>query len=308
AKSTVEDVSKKLRGREGTSVNLKLERLNEPDPVVITVVRARIEVESVLGDRRRLDGKWEYRMEEDPRIAYMRVELFGEKTTEELRRAIASISKDSQALIIDLRDNTGGLLNSATDVCDMFLDEGQMVSTRGRGDRLDQSYDAKKGTELSNSIPIVVLINEHSASASEVVAACLQDRCRATVVGNRSFGKGSVQNVIPLDAGLAAMRLTTAYYYPPSGRLIHRKPSAKEDDIWGVHPDDGCEVKLDEKAFIKLIERFRKRSDPIVNGSGKSNEPFSEQTDGASEHVDSTIVDDPQLLKAVEVLRAKLDG
>jgi len=308
AKSTVEDVSKKLRGREGTSVNLTLERVNEPNPVVISVVRARIEVESVLGDRRRLDGKWEYRMEEDPRIAYMRVELFGEKTTEELRRAIASISKDSQALIIDLRDNTGGLLNSATDICDMFLDDGQMVSTRGRGDRLDQSYDAKKGTELSNSIPIVVLINEHSASASEVVAACLQDRCRATVVGNRSFGKGSVQNVIPLDAGLAAMRLTTAYYYPPSGRLIHRKPSAKEDDIWGVHPDDGCEVKLDEKAFIKLIERFRRRSDPIVNGLGQSNEPTSVQTNGASEHVDSTIVDDPQLLKAVEVLRAKLDG
>jgi carboxyl-terminal processing protease len=308
ANSTVEDVSKKLRGRAGTSVTLTLERLDEPNPLVITVVRARIDVESVLGDRRRLDGKWEYRMEEDPRIAYMRVELFGEKTTEELRRAIASISKDSQALIIDLRDNTGGLLNSATDICDMFLDDGQMVSTRGRGDRLDQSYEAKMGTELSNSIPIVVLINEHSASASEVVAACLQDRCRATIVGNRSFGKGSVQNVIPLDAGLAAMRLTTAYYYPPSGRLIHRKPSSKEDDIWGVHPDHGCEVKLDEKAFIKLVERFRKRADPIDKGLDKSSELKSELSSGSTEHVDSTIVDDPQLLKAVEVLRRKLDG
>lgn len=307
ANSTVEDVSKKLRGRAGTSVTLTLERLDEPNPIVITVVRARIDVESVLGDRRRLDGKWEYRMEEDPRIAYMRVELFGEKTTEELRRAIESISKDSQALIIDLRDNTGGLLNAATDICDMFLDDGEMVSTRSRGDRLDQSYEAKKGTELSNSIPIVVLINEHSASASEVVAACLQDRCRATIVGNRSFGKGSVQNVIPLDAGLAAMRLTTAYYFPPSGRLIHRKPSSKEDDIWGVHPDQGCEVKLDEKAFIKLVDRFRKRADPIENGLGKSNEPKGELSSGSTEHVDSTIVDDPQLLKAVEVLRMKLE-
>ena len=306
AHSEVEVVSKKLRGREGTSVTLTLERSNETKPLEITVTRARIEVESVLGDRRRMDGKWEYMMEHDPQIAYLRIELFGEKTTEELRRAIASVNKECRGIIIDLRDNTGGLLISATDICDMFLDDGKMVSTRIRGDRLDHSYEAKKGTEIPNSVPIAVLINEHSASASEVVAACLQDRCRATVVGNRSFGKGSVQNVIPLDAGLAAMRLTTAYYYPPSGRLIHRKPNAKPEDVWGVHPDEGCEVKLDESAFLKSIERFRKRADPIANGLSNTRKPNIQDGAETRASFDSTIQDDPQLLKAVDVLQTKM--
>jgi carboxyl-terminal processing protease len=303
ATSEVEEVAKKLRGREGTSVTLTLERAGESNPIEIKVTRARIEVESVLGDRRRSDGKWEYMMEEDPRIAYLRLELFGEKTTEELRRAVGIVKEHCKGLILDLRDNTGGLLHSATDICDMFLDDGEMVSTRGRGDRLNQTYLAKEGVELPNSVPIVVLVNEHSASASEVVAACLQDRHRATVVGTRSFGKGSVQNVIPLDAGLSAMRLTTAYYYPPSGRLIHRKTTAKADDVWGVHPDEGCEVSLDEETAMKMVERFRKRADPIAN---KSVQP--EQSEASAVHLDATIADDPQLLKAVEVVRGKLNS
>ena len=309
AKSEVETVSKKLRGREGTSVSLTLERVNVAEPLKVNITRARIEVESVLGDRRRLNGTWEFAMEEDPRIAYMRLELFGEKTTVELKTALASVRKECKGLIIDLRDNTGGLLMAAKDICDMFLDDGEIVSTRGRNDRIDQRYYAKPGAEIENSVPIVILINEHSASASEVVAGCMQDRCRATIVGDRSFGKGSVQNVIPLDGGLAAMRLTTAYYYPPSGRLIHREPNAKPEDVWGVSPDDGLVVKLDEAAFLKSIERFRKRADPNENGLGKPREkPESneEASDFATEHTDPTLKDDPQLEKAVEILKAKI--
>jgi carboxyl-terminal processing protease len=306
ATAEVEDVSKKLRGREGTSVTLTIERANQPDPLEITVTRARIDVESVLGDRRQMDGKWDFIMQDDPRIAYMRLEIFGEKTTEELKRAIGSVRNQAQGLIIDLRDNTGGLLNAATDICDMFLDDGEVVSTRGRGDRVDQRYTAKLGTEIPNDIPIVVLINDHSASASEVVAACLQDRCRATIVGQRSFGKGSVQNVIPLDAGMAAMRLTTAYYYPPGGRLIHRRPKAKVEDTWGVYPDEGCEIKLDEEGFLKTIERFRKRSDPIKSGETVSNDSENQERTNSAAHADPTIDDDPQLMKAVEVLQSKM--
>ena len=307
----VETVSKKLRGKEGTPVTLTIERANEPEPLRIKIVRARIEVESVLGDRRRMNGSWEFAMEEDPRIAYIRLELFGEKTTEELKFALASVRKNCQGLILDLRDNTGGLLIAAKDICDMFLDDGIIVSTRGRDERVDQLYKAQQGTELKNSVPIVVLINEHSASASEVVAGCLQDRCRATIVGERSFGKGSVQNVIPLDAGLAAMRLTTAYYYPPSGRLIHRKPNAKPDDIWGVFPDEGCQVKLDEAAFMKSIERFRKRADPSANGIAEPGAKFEtsrkpNDLEYETENTDPTLKDDPQLEKAVKVLKAKL--
>ena len=308
ATEKIEIASKRLRGKEGSTVTLTIERANEPNPMQIKVVRARIEVESVLGDRRRLDGSWEFAMEEDPRIAYMRLELFGEKTTEELKKALTSVRKDCKGLIIDLRDNTGGLLMAARDICDMFLDDGDIVSTRGRDDRIDQLYTAKPGTEIENNVPIVILINEHSASASEVVAGCMQDRCRASIVGDRSFGKGSVQNVIPLDAGMAAMRLTTAYYYPPSGRLIHRKPNAKPEDQWGVSPDEGGLVKLDDAAFMKAIDRFRKRADPMENGLGKPKQgSAASDASQAKPHADTTLQDDPQLEKAVELLKLKMD-
>jgi carboxyl-terminal processing protease len=306
ATSEVDEVTKLLRGREGTSVRLLIERIGESKPIEVTVTRAMIEIESVLGDRRKLDGKWEYLMEADPRIAYLHIELFGEKTTDELRKAIASVKDRCRGVIIDLRDNTGGLLNSATEICDMFLDDGEMVSTRGRDGKLEKSYTAVTGTDIDDSVPIVVLINENSASASEVVAACLQDRCRATVVGSRSFGKGSVQNVIPLDGGLAAMRLTTAFYFPPSGRMIHRKPTAKEEDTWGVHPDPECEVKFDEAALLKAIERFRKRADPIANGFGNSTQTNPPPQPTESSHQDISLSEDAQLLKAVEVIEKKL--
>ncbi len=306
-KLPVESVSKRLRGKEGSAVTLTIERANEAAPIQINIVRARIDVESVLGDRRRLDGSWDFAMQADPRIAYIRLELFGEKTTVELKKALASVRRDCQGLILDLRDNTGGLLVAAKDICDMFLDEGEIVSTRGRNDRIDQLYTAQLGTEIDMRVPMVVMINGHSASASEVVAGCLQDRCRATIVGERSFGKGSVQNVIPLDAGLAAMRLTTAYYYPPSGRLIHREQDAKPEDVWGVKPDPGCEVILDESAFLKSIERFRKRADPNENGFGNANKATSSKSDPPSAYTDPTLQDDPQLEKSVAILKAKIN-
>lgn len=291
-KEKVEDVSTKMRGRTGTNVTLTVERSGAPAPLQFTITRAKIEVESVLGDRRRMDGKWEFKMQADQRIAYFRIELFGEKTTDELQSAIRKVSSECEAIIIDLRDNTGGLLTAATDICDMFLNDGEMVSTLGRDRRIDEVFKATQGTLIPDSVPIAILINEHSASASEVLAACLQDRCRATIVGARSYGKGSVQNVIPLDAGMAAMRLTTARYYPPSGRNIHREKDAKPEEIWGVKPDSGCEVELDDEAFMKLVERIRKRADPTANG--KDDDP------------DPSIADDPQLLKAVEALQEKL--
>ena len=310
-KSQVEAVSQRLRGKEGTSVSLKIERVGESEPKEVEIVRAKIEVDSVLGDRRKMDGSWDFSMEADPQIAYMRLDLFGEKTTDELKAGLTLVRDKCKGLIIDLRDNTGGLLVSAKDICDMFLDDGDIVSTRGRDNRIDQRYTAKAGTVIANDVPIVVLINEHSASASEVLAGCLQDRCRATIVGNRSFGKGSVQNVIPLDGGMAAMRMTTAYYYPPSGRLIHREKSAKPEDVWGVSPDEGCEVKLSDEAFITALERMRKRADPMENGLGRPREASVLNAEastnvGDQENLDPTLKDDPQLEKAVKVLQKKL--
>jgi carboxyl-terminal processing protease len=285
-----------LRGREGSKVNLLLERLGEENPILVEVTRGIIEVESVLGDQRKPNGKWEYRLAADPSILYIRIELFGEKTETELKHALESASKDCRGIIIDLRDNSGGLLEAATQICDYFLDDGEIVSTRGRNGAPGDSYVAKSGVLVPNDVPLVVLINENSASASEIMAACLQDRKRAKVVGTRSFGKGSVQNVIPLEGGQAAMRLTTAYYFPPNGRMIHRRKNAGIDDEWGVLPDKGLDVSLAEEQLVRLGERVRKRADPVHYV-----EPNAEAQGDLLER-DPSLADDPQLLKAVNLL------
>jgi len=294
--SMVEQVSSKLRGKEGTSVSLEIDRAGSLFSK--TIVREKIDVESVIGDRRRGDGTWEYCMQYDPRIAYFRIELFGEKTAKELQKAIDGCKDTVQAIVIDLRDNSGGLLLAATDICDLFLDDGQIVTTRGRDQKIDEEIDANVGTIIPNSVPIAVIINENSASASEIVAACLKDRKRCLVVGVRSFGKGSVQNVIPLEGGKAAMRLTTAYYYPPSGYRIHRKEN-QPADTWGVDPSDGCEIALTGEKLVKTIARFRRRSDPMANGMT----PSSSAAAPAGESRDPSLEDDSQLLLAVRTLQ-----
>ncbi len=296
AKKPFQESSQLLRGKVGTVAKLLIQRGTDDVPISVDVTRAMIEVESVLGDRRLSDGRWEHRMQADPSIGYFRVELFGEKTSSELESSINNIKDDCRGIILDLRDNSGGLLESATTICDMFLSEGEIVSTKGRSDIVDQVYYAHDGVILPDDVPVVVLINENSASASEVLAACLQDRCRAIVVGSRSFGKGSVQNVIPLEGGKAAMRLTTAYYYPPNGRRIHRLKDAKIEDEWGVKPNEGHEVNMDDDAVQKLIDRYRKRADPSQVSQ------TSEQANGSPTENDATLVDDPQLLHAVNVI------
>lgn len=293
------EASQRLRGKEGTTARLKLERLGESEPLNISVTRARIEVESVLGDRRREDGRWEFAMQADEDIGYFHIELFGEKSAEELRRALESKAAPWKGLIIDVRDNTGGLLFAATDICDFFLEDGQIVSTKGRNGIVDDVYYATSGALVQPTVPIVVLVNDQSASASEILAACLQDRDRAIVVGTRTFGKGSVQNVIPLEGGKAAMRLTTAYYYPPGGRLIHRRKDAKPEEPWGVMPNEGYTVEVDENELAAIGERFRRRADPrFVPEPADANElnPWIRR--------DPTLMNDPQLLQAIEAIEA----
>lgn len=290
-----EQLTSRLRGKEGTKVKLLLQRGNETEPFNVDVTRDIIEVESVLGDQRKPDGSWDYRLAIDPSIAYLRIELFGEKTHEELKKAIQGLGKVN-GLIIDLRDNSGGLLESAITICDYFLDEGIIVETKGRQAADRETFYAKPGVLVPKDLPITILVNQNSASASEIMAACLQDNCRATVVGMRTFGKGSVQNVIPLDGGRAALRLTTAYYFPPSGKMIHRRKGADLNDSWGVKPDPGYEVDLDADDLEALIERLRKRSDP-------ANYVDPTELETAAEDRDPTISADPQLKKAVELLQ-----
>jgi carboxyl-terminal processing protease len=290
----VEELTPKLRGVIGTQVQLTIEREGEPRPLEFNITRGRIEVESVVGDHRTMDGRWEHRMQANRNIGYFRIELFGEKTSQELKRGLESMASDCKGVILDLRDNSGGLLIAATEICDMFLNDGEIVKTQGRHGRVDDQFTAEPGEVIGHEIPIVVIINDQSASASEVLAACLQDRKRAVVVGVRSYGKGSVQNVIPLEGGTAAMRLTTAYYYPPSGRLIHRRKDAKPEDTWGVHPNEGCVVEIDEEGTTKLIQRIRRRSDPMQMAKELESHP----------NEDSSLSDDPQLQRALEIVQS----
>jgi carboxyl-terminal processing protease len=291
------EVSKKISGTVGSEVILGIDRSGER--LNIQAKRELVDVESVTGDRRRADGTWDFQLQSAPQIAYIHSDLFGEKTAREIQSALESLEGKIDAVILDLRDNGGGLLQAAIEVCDLFLDEGRIVSTQGRRQTSIESIDAQRGTVVPSSIPIAVLINSNSASASEVVAACLKDHQRAVIVGQRSYGKGSVQSIIPVEGGRAAIRFTTAYYFPPSGQRIHRKPKDTDSDPWGVLPSDGAEVLLSEEQNRQAIDRMRRRSDPLRNGA-LANHPLSKVDDPD----DQQIAQDPQLVRAIEILQA----
>jgi len=194
---------------------------------------------------------------------------FNEHTTDELKKALDQLKDEGgKGLIIDLRDDPGGLLSSAVEVSDMFLEKGEIVSTKGRN-ILPRKYEAQKGGPFEE-LPLVVLINQNSASAAEIVAAALQDHKRAAIVGQRSYGKGSVQNIIDLDGGNSVLKLTVASYYRPSGENIHRFRNAKISDKWGVTPDKGLEVKLAPSEFGRwFVARAERDRDSMAKGHRK---------------------------------------
>ncbi|HEX5105352.1 MAG TPA: S41 family peptidase [Pirellulaceae bacterium] len=256
------DSVKLMRGGVGSKVKVRIQHASEPEPVEYELARANIPIESVLGDARRADGTWVYHLVDRPRIGYVRIINFGERTGEELKTALQSFREPGQqidGLIIDLRGNAGGLLNAAQEVCDAFLDHGVIVTTRGRNGVERERREASLGTELPDDVPLVVLIDKYSASASEIVAACLQDHERAMVVGQRSWGKGTVQNVISLEGGRSALRLTIGSYWRPSGHDIHKREGAKDTDDWGVRPDPGQEVNFTNQEFETVVLARRRR-------------------------------------------------
>ncbi|GAB0055707.1 hypothetical protein SIID45300_00002 [Candidatus Magnetaquicoccaceae bacterium FCR-1] len=210
---------KKMRGKPGSKITLQVVRKGENKPLNFTLVRAIIKIRSV---------KWR---EEAPGIGYVRIIQFNEQTQPLLETAMADLTRKIEGgklkgLVLDLRNDPGGLLDQAVSISDAFLEEGRIVYTKGRIPGKDMSFDAQSG-DLANGAPIVVLINGGSASASEIVAGALQDHKRAVIMGTQSFGKGSVQTIIPLADG-SGLRLTTAQYYTPNGRSIQAK---------GITPD-----------------------------------------------------------------------
>jgi carboxyl-terminal processing protease len=275
---TLPEAVEKMRGPVSSEIRLTIRREGK-DPFDVKLVRATIKIQSV---RSHLEGD---------NIAYIRITTFNEQTDVGLNNAMKNLKQQAGGkllgVVLDLRNDPGGLLDQAVAVADAFLDKGEIVSTRGRRSEDAQRYNARPG-DIAAGLPIAVLINGGSASASEIVAGALQDHHRAILLGTRSFGKGSVQTIIPLP-GHGAMRLTTARYYTPSGRSIQAK---------GIEPDIVVEAAKIEKTPEKSEAKVATASDLKRDDSG----------DGGSEQnsVDPSIISTPadyQLARAVDMLR-----
>jgi len=289
------DAGERLRGKPGQPVTLTVLHYGEQEPVEITIVRAKIQVDTVLGDTRNPDGTWNFLLDRPgcDGIGYVRINAFTQNTPEELRRAIDGLLEQGmKALVLDLRNNPGGLLNPAVSVCDMFINSGVIVSTRRRDGEIYQLHTATKDDTFPE-FPMAVLVNRDTASAAEIVAACLQDHHRAVIIGERTFGKGTVQDLITMPGRLGVLKLTMASYWRPSGKNIHRFADATEEDDWGVRPDKGYELKLTEEQFAELVRRRAER-DRVMLGPGPGEEPAA---------AEPPQVDDPQLDMALERLQ-----
>jgi len=276
---TLNDAVDKMRGLVNTPIKLTILRDGADRPLEITVVRDIIKVKAV-----------KYRVEED--VGYLKITSFTEKTFDDLEAGINAIKQQVpddklKGYVLDLRLNPGGLLDQAVSVSDTFLDRGEIVSTRGRDPKDVTRFDARSGDDIDGK-PLVVLVNGGSASASEIVAGALQDHRRATVVGTQSFGKGSVQTIIPLGEN-GALRLTTALYYTPAGKSIQGK---------GITPD----IKVEQPLPADMQGRDVTRGESELKGHIKGAEE-SDEGSGSAAYVPPDPKDDIQLTYALDLLR-----
>jgi carboxyl-terminal processing protease len=279
---TLNQAVEKMRGPVNTKIKLTIMRKGQDKPIEVSITRDVIRVRSV---RSQTEG-------ED--IGYIRLTQFNEQTTEGLKKAISDITakisdEKLKGYVLDLRNNPGGLLDQSIKVADAFLDRGEVVSTRGRHVEETQRYNAHSG-DITDGKPVVVLINGGSASASEIVAGALQDHRRATIIGTRSFGKGSVQTIIPLGAD-GALRLTTARYYTPSGRSIQAH---------GIDPD----IEVDEVLPPEIADRLvgEPQGEAGLRGHLQGDEEGAAGS-GSLAYVAPNPKDDTQLNYALDLLR-----
>jgi len=289
-KMSIDKLIKLIMGDKGTTVDLTIRRGGVEK--VYKIVRDEIRIRTVKGWRSLPKGEWDFLVDETDKIAYIRVTQFTRDTAGRIEETLANLQKQGvTSVIMDLRFNPGGLLRSARDVSNEFLRSGRIVSTRGRHTR-PTDLNASLGGEYIDG-DLIVLVNQYSASAAEIVSGALQDWKRARILGQRSYGKGSVQNVISLRSHNALLKLTTAYYYLPKGRLLHRKPGAKD---WGVDPD--VEVFLSPREARRWLE-IRRKTDILQDADqGQQAEYLARQYEA-----------DTQLSTAVLILKlSKLRG
>ena len=276
---TLNQAVDKMRGPVNTKIKLTIMRKGADKPIEVTIVRDIIRVKSV---------RWH---PEGGDVGYIRITQFNEQTTDGLKQAInelnAQLGADKiKGYVVDLRNNPGGLLDQAISVSDTFLEKGEIVSTRGRNPEETQRFNARPG-DVTKGKPVIVLINGGSASASEIVAGALQDHKRATLIGTRSFGKGSVQTIIPLGAGNGALRLTTARYYTPSGRSIQAKGISPDIEVLQDVPDN-LKAQTDSKGEASLRGHLKAEG--------------SEET-GSQSYVPPNESDDKAIKMALDLLR-----
>lgn len=315
------ELRNRIAGEVGTKVTLLLRREgHNPPEFPVTLTRARIAVHPVTGASRRPDDptKWNWFVDDKNKIGYIHIAQFSELTAKEVKAAVEEIeAAGGRGLIIDLRDDPGGLLSQAVEVADLFLTEGKIVTTVDRRGGSKTSSAKDKGTLFlpADQKPIVVLVNGHSASASEIVAAALQDNGRAVVVGERTYGKGSVQTPFRLGPDQkTAVKLTTQTWWRPNGKNMDRKSAPKDrPDEWGVTPDPGMAVPFSDVDYVRYrIEKEQQKftpgrpdmiaprpPPPVVAPKGPDGKPLWD---------DTKPFEDKQLIRAEEQIRKKLQG
>lgn len=269
---SLQDAISLIRGNEKEPITLTIQHEGSKESVELTLVREIVHRDTVLGDTRNPDGSWNFFLDGHDRIGYLRISSFTDDTASELTKALEWLTaRDMRGLVLDLRNDPGGYLAAAVDVCDLLIRSGVIVTTRRRGGEISETY-AASGAARFTDFPLAVIVNGDTASAAEIVAACLQDHHRAVVVGQRSYGKGTVQEVVELPWDCGAMKFTRSSYWRPSGRDIQRPPEANAKQAWGVSPDPGYKVPLTAEEFSRWQE-WRLRRDvfqPPRRGAGQA--------------------------------------
>jgi carboxyl-terminal processing protease len=277
----------RLRGTPDSTVRVGVRRGEAAEVVEVELRRAIVRLPSVFGDRVNSDHSPDFMLDDRRKIGYIRLTYIGKQTAQEVQAALDDLkARGVKALILDLRNGPGGWLEGAAAVADFFVEDGNIVTVRSRKE--ETVYDAR-GEGTFSGIPMAVLVNRNTASAAEIIAACLQDHRRAVVVGERTVGQGIVRTLVPLNGGAGTLKLPIAAYYRPSGKTMNRHPDSTESDDWGVTPNQGCEVVMSDDELKQLETHWAGRqviADP--------------QAAEAEFH-------DDQLEKALESLEAQLN-
>ncbi len=289
AELDVSDVVKLVLGKPGTKIRLGVLKAGEKNPAELEVDRDWIMLESVVGYQRKADHTWNYLLDDKTGIGYIRLLEFSGTSPQDLRRIVTSLNEQGmKGLVLDLRFNPGGLLRTAIQVSDMFVEDGVIVTIKSRN--LPDRRNAATGAGRESKFPMVCLINEHSASGSEILSACLQDHKRARIIGERSYGKGTVAGLFEFSPSKALFTVSNASFWRPNGKNLNRfATKGGEDEDWGVRPDEGFHVKLTNQERLDLYQHLLK-SEHIVRQIEPRADDFR----------------DRQLDKSVEYLRSQI--